>query len=106
MIPHEKDTLMKQHLEQWQSSGTTQIAYCREHGIPMHVFSYYKKKLTCVMDQSAPARQTLIPVSVLTEQSTSSAINIHHHNGYSLAIPAGSNLAEFKPLLELIRSVS
>jgi|GEM_PF-4827199 len=45
MIPHQKDAVMKEHISQWKKSGLTQVAYCNEHGVKPHIFSYYKAKL-------------------------------------------------------------
>ncbi len=32
------------HLEQWQSSGLSQAAYCRQHGLCQQKFSYRKRQ--------------------------------------------------------------
>ena len=34
----------KQHIEQWRSSEMTQKAYCQQHDIGYHQFSYWKKR--------------------------------------------------------------
>jgi len=49
----------KQHLEAWQQSGQTQVAYCREHGLKPHQLTYWKKRF------AAPKPSTkLIPVKL------------------------------------------
>ena len=67
MIPHAKDAMMKQHLEYWQSSSLVQVEYCRQHNIPTHVFSYYKKKLGCGISTSPSQSNQLIPVNIISE---------------------------------------
>ena len=106
MIPHEKDSLMKQHLEQWKTSNFTQTAYCHQHHIPIHIFSYYKKKLGYGAVQLDQGNNQLIPVKVLPESGGSKPIHINHLNGFSIEIHPGSILAELKPVLELLRSLS
>lgn len=106
MIPHQKDNLMKHHLEQWKASGSTQIAYCSQHNIPSHIFSYYKKKLGYGTAQSERGDNQLIPVNILAQQDPSASVHLSHNSGFSLDIDPTSNLAELKPVLELLRSLS
>lgn len=34
----------KQHIESWRSSGMTQTAYCCQHELTTHQFTYWKKR--------------------------------------------------------------
>ena len=105
MIAHEKDSVMKRHLEQWKASGSTQTAYCRQHRIAIHNFSYYKKKLGYGIVHSDRGGNQLIPIEVLPEPCRRESIRISHDNGFSLEIYPTANLAEIKPVLELLRSL-
>ena len=40
----QKRSYWKQHIESWQSSGSTQTAYCIQHELKNHQFSYWKKR--------------------------------------------------------------
>ena len=112
MSPHQNDAVMRRHLAQWQGSGQSQRAYCKEHGLKPHVFSYYKKKLNSGM-ASTDAGQ-LVSVQ-LTPELTSSyskataerdSILVSHANGFSLMINDRTELSALKPLLELVRSIA
>jgi hypothetical protein len=35
------------HLNQWESSGISQSAYCRQNHLSLHGFIYWKKKRVC-----------------------------------------------------------
>ena len=39
-----KRSFWKQHIEDWRSSGLTQIAYCHQHELRPHQFTYWKKR--------------------------------------------------------------
>ena len=107
MIPHSKDAVMKQHLEQWKASGITQRAYCQLHNIPHHIFSYYKKKLQAKLSLSTvDFKNQLIPVELVAQESASENITLRHRNGFSFDISPNTQLRELKPLLELLSSVS
>lgn len=40
-----KVSVWQKHIESWRSSGKSQNAYCRTHGLPPNQFSYWKNKL-------------------------------------------------------------
>ena len=40
----QKRGFWRQHIEVWRSSGLTQIAYCRQHELRPHQFTYWKKR--------------------------------------------------------------
>jgi len=40
----QKRRYWRQHLDDWQKSGLTQVAYCRQHELCRHRFQYWKKK--------------------------------------------------------------
>ena len=41
----ERRAFWQEHLAQWQASGMTQVAYCRQHGLHRDQFGYWKKRL-------------------------------------------------------------
>ena len=41
----ERRAFWQEHLVQWQASGMTQVAYCRQHGLNRDQFGYWKKRL-------------------------------------------------------------
>jgi len=111
MSPHQKDADMKAHLSQWKKSGLTQIAYCNEHDIKPHIFSYYKGKLNRA--DSSQHSNSLIPVDLISNNSAvlSSAIDpetikLSHRNGFSLEVKVSTELSSLKPLLNLVRSIT
>jgi hypothetical protein len=75
------------HIESWQSSGLSQAAYCRQHGINPNTFSswlgFYKTH--------APAAKALIPVQVeathLVQQEPNLLV-LRHASGHRLELPA------------------
>jgi len=116
MRPYQNHATMQGHIAQWHASNLTQAAYCKEHGIKPHIFSYYKKKFS---SDSAVAKHTnqLIPVKLVADDDVSLGSNISsfsgpdvlrltHANGFSLEINSYTDMASLKPLLELLRSVS
>jgi len=115
MSPYQNHATMHGHIAQWQASDLTQTAYCKEHGIKPHIFSYYKKKF-CSASQVANPSGQLVPVklvaddaplvSTLSSSSGLGVIRLTHANGFSLDINLHADMASLKPLLELLRSVS
>lgn len=113
MVPHQKDAVMKLHISRWESSGLTQIAYCNQHDIKPHIFSYYKGKLSLDDSDLEAASSSLVPVelissntSLTTQAMDSSLIKISHSNGFSIEVKTCSDLSSLKPLLDLLRSIA
>jgi len=111
MIPHQKDAIMKEHISQWKTSGLTQVAYCNEHDIKPHIFSYYKGKLSQVV--SSQHVSSLVPVKLISNPSALSTlpastdtIKLSHANGFSIEVKACTDLSCLKPLLDLVKSVA
>jgi len=115
MSPYQNHATMQGHIAQWQASDLTQAAYCKEHGIKAHIFSYYKKKFSSDSAAVKHANQ-LIPVKLvandaplgsnLSSTSSSGVLRLTHANGFSLEINSYTDMASLKPLLEVLRSVS
>ena len=115
MSPYQNHAPMHGHIAKWQASDLTQAAYCKEHGIKPHIFSYYKKKFS---SDSALAKHSsqLITVKLVADDTShgsnlssfsgSGVIRLTHANGFSLDINPYADMASLKPLLELLRSVS
>jgi hypothetical protein len=110
MSPHQKDAIMKAHISQWKTSSLTQVAYCHEHSIKPHIFSYYKGKLSQAV--SSQHSSSLVPVKLIPNASPLSdlashadTIKLSHTNGFSLDVKSCSELSSLKPLLDLVRSV-
>jgi len=113
MRPYQNHATMQGHIAQWQASDLSQAAYCKEHGIKPHIFSYYKKKFSSNTASAKQASQ-LVPVKLLADDESLSAngssggnvLRLTHANGFSLDINPHADMASLKPLLELLRSVS
>jgi hypothetical protein len=113
MVPHQKDAVMKSHLSRWKSSGLTQIAYCNQHDIKPHVFSYYKGKLSQGGGGSEALSNSLVPVELLSSKASltkqamgSDLMTISHSNGFSIKVKLSLELSSLKPLLDLLRSIA
>jgi hypothetical protein len=73
------------HIETWQSSGLSQAAYCRLHGLKA---SYFRKKARADRALPADGRQALIPVRVEPVASSAGSLVLHRGHGQRLEIPA------------------
>lgn len=46
MTRDEKQTFWQQHMNQWESSGQSQSAYCTTHGLKLGTFGYWRTQLS------------------------------------------------------------
>ncbi len=59
MTAEQKQTFWQQHISEWEKSGLTQTAYCKQHNIKLANFGYWRTRL----NRSNPSRK-LIPVPI------------------------------------------
>ena len=76
------------HLEEWQRSGLTQVAYCTSHGLHIKSFSRWRSK-TREATQAGNALLTLIPIGVAAP-AASSVVQLHSPGGWRIELPAVS----------------
>ena len=68
MHQYQDHTLIQEHIANWKTSGLTQVAYCQQHAIKPHIFSYYKKKFAAA--PAAAKKDKLMPVKLIPEGNT------------------------------------
>jgi len=93
------------HVEQWQSSGLSQAAYCRQHGLCQQKFSYRKRQTGFRVGNSDTSTgfarvrvDTRIPPSV-----SGIGLSLRFNDGISIEGITESNLALVQPLLAVLR---
>ncbi len=96
-------TLWASHIQSWQKTQQSQSAYCRDHDLNYHRFTYWRRKL---VKQAGSARHPVqrsgfIPVeacSAVAAQSLTATLP----NGVLLQGITASNLTVVKQLLGLL----
>jgi transposase len=63
-----KRTYWKRHIESWRRSGMSQLAFCQEHDLKAHQFTYWKKRFV-----QTETGITFVPVKIHHQIHTSSA---------------------------------
>ena len=93
-----KRAYWKRQIESWRSSGKTQLAFCQEHELKFHQFTYWKKRFV-----QTEAGITFVPIKFRQPIPTSSSLASH-----SLRLIVDRNLqieigSDFDP--QLLRKV-
>lgn len=74
----------REHIETWQQSGLTQVAFCHQAGISKHQLSYWRKLFS---DQTPKSK--LIPINAAPPRfSSQSCVSAMLPSGIRLEIPA------------------
>jgi hypothetical protein len=68
----EPPTFWQGQVAQWQDSGLTQVAYCRQQGLKVSQFGYWKKRLLPAPSREATSRAVpgFIPVQLASVRAT------------------------------------
>jgi hypothetical protein len=82
----EKENHWRPHLEAWQKSQQTMIAYCREQQLNVEQFRYWNTQL-CKTQQTAPLSFSEMKVNWLSSNATIPSLDMLLSNGHCLKIP-------------------
>ena len=97
-----KQRFWDEHLCGWKESGLSQSAYCREHGLKLHRFLYWKKRL---LPEKTAVSMVELPISVLkTRRLLPSAppICIVFGGRCRIEIPPGFDPASLEAVLRVV----
>ena len=90
-------------IEQWKTSGMSQVAFCNAHDINYNQFIHQRSKIS----SAAQRKNKLLPVNVLPNTSTGSTGSnfiLHYPNGIKLTIPVNAHPEAIKTLLLCLES--
>ena len=76
----------QKHIEAWQESGLSQVAYCRQHKLNSKTFSNWLRIYRS--QQVAPTAPTFIPVEIKPKASASGSLFLRSPQGHTLELPA------------------
>ncbi len=89
------------HINAWKQSGISQSDFCRQHGLNIKIFGYWKRKLC-----SRPEGVSFVPVAIKPSHPASmksgSSLRIVTGNGLSIEVGDGFNPATLRQLLDTI----
>jgi hypothetical protein len=67
----ERRSFWQEHFTQWRASGMSQVAYCRQQGLRLAQFGYWKKRLlTAQAPATMPAATGFIAVHMASAGAT------------------------------------
>lgn len=83
----------QEHIQLWQSSGLTQMAYCRQHSLVYHQFGYWSRKLNPIQESTSGFTRIQPP-------SVSQDLTVLLPNGIELRGVNDANLSVVSQLLQ------
>lgn len=92
----------RDHLAQWRNANVSQQAYCREHQLCPHKFSYYKRSLASDLVSKTPNNFGFVSVQVLPEFNQPDSLTLHFTSGLHLSGIGADNLGLVKQLAVLL----
>ena len=91
----EKRRLWENRLRDWNTSGLTQSEYCREHGLRVNQFIYWKKRVM-------PGTVTLVEISTPKPLRSSPDISLLVGAHYRIEIPEGFDPASLELVIRVV----
>jgi hypothetical protein len=87
MAKRQTTEFWRSHLEGWQQSGLTQVAYCARHGLSIKSLHRWRRKER-EATQTVKLPLTLIPANV-SAPATIGGVRLHSPGGWRIDLPAG-----------------
>jgi len=96
--------------EKWQSSGLTQLQFCKRENLSKSTFGYWLKKYRKEQGQPKPSREkpvkAFIPVEVPKTMEVpvlgNGQIEITYPNGVKVSCPESINVHQLKSLISIL----
>ena len=94
-----KADVWKGHLAAWRSSGLTQVAYCKQHGLSLAGFGYWRRTLG-----NAAVSSALVPIVIGEAGARDEAIEVRLPNGLQARLPTGMAPSQWAPVIRALRT--
>jgi hypothetical protein len=95
----------QEHVELWHDSGLSQAEYCRQNGLRLRQWNYWKKNLA---RKGANAAVSFVPVQIsssLPVPVTRSNLSLFTSNGYKVEVGVGFDPTTLKQLILTVQSL-
>jgi len=113
MPDSEKPGFWQDHIGLWRKSGLSQAAYCREQGLRVNRFSYWKRRLESG-GKTSGLEASLVRVPVLagsglledsTSGATSAVLEVRIGERYRISVGAGFVAAHLQALVRALEGI-
>ncbi len=88
----------KGHLVGWRGSGLTQAAYCRQRGLSLARFGYWRRVL------GKAALSSLVPIMINGASTSEAAIEVQLPNGLQARLPVDMEPSRWMSLMRALRA--
>jgi len=86
------------HLEQWQQSGLSQRAYCREHHLKPHRFYYWRRRIL-----KPQPKVSFLPVTLPVDNPRQpQLVRILMPNGYAIELEGSAEPQQLERLVKMV----
>ncbi len=101
-----KAAFWKPHLDGWRDSGLSQAAYCREHGLHLKCFAYWRRKLCpeLALSSAPTSMPAVVPIVVRDAPAVDDRIEVRLPNGLQVILSTGLDPARLVPTIRALWS--
>ena len=89
------------HSEAWQESGQTQGEYCKQHGLNLKTFAYWRRR----QKKDNPSVRLVQLSAEALHQAERSALRIVVDNRYAIEVSDGFNPTTLGRVVEVLRGL-
>jgi len=91
MTPTEKVHVWQQHITDWQASGVSGSAYCKQQSLVYHQFVYWRRKLTPT-EESLEQEQAATGFTRVISSAPRIGVDAGDADGLTVSLPGGVSI--------------
>ena len=95
----ERERKWRGHLAAWKTGGLSQAAYCRQHGLAQHDFSWWKRTIVQRDKRAISSAPAFVPVRLTAVPAPCYPFELEVHGGRVLRFDARADPATLRALL-------
>jgi transposase-like protein len=97
-----KQAVWAARMASWSRSGESRRAWCARHGINVHTFDYWRRRLRDFpVPRKRKARTSLVPI-VVAAATAAEPLELVLPSGVRLRVPSGSDVAQAAQLVRAL----
>jgi len=102
----QKRSYWKQHIDSWQQTGLTQVAYCRQHNLKHHQLVYWKKRFLKTEKDVSFVSVKLEELLEMPSRQDQASLILVITNQFKIEIRTGFDAQLLRQLIYALRGLS
>ena len=102
MAESSKQSIWAGHIALWSRSGLSRVSWCARHGVNVHTFDYWRRRLGDMPAQRKRVAGTALVPIMVTATTAAERLEVVLPSGVRLHVPGGVDVAQVAELVRVL----